>query len=64
MPRKTKVLTKTLYCYVKPETRKFAIAEAKRLDTPGGYSGWVEDLITKARQRSSKKETGRAGHSK
>lgn len=62
MARKTKVLTATLYCYVKPETRAFAMKEAARLETPGGYSGWVEDLITAARKRAAKKGSGSDRH--
>lgn len=58
MPRKTKVLTATLYAYVRPATRKFAVAEAKRLQTPGGYSGYIEDLIVAQMKRVKKGPKG------
>ncbi len=55
MPKKTnKVLTKTLYSYVEPANRQFAIREAKTKKIPGGYSGYVNDLITKDRLRTEK----------
>lgn len=56
MARKMKVLTAVLYSYVRPETRKFVLAEAKRLQTPGGYSGYIEDLIVAQMQRQGKKD--------
>ncbi len=45
MPRRTKVLTKTLYIYTEPKAYAFARAQAKGNHTPGGVSGWVTDLI-------------------
>lgn len=54
MPKKTKVLTKTLYSYVEPVNRTFAIRKAKREKITGGYSGYINDLITAARKRDEK----------
>lgn len=65
MARKTKVLTSTLYAYVRPESRKFVIQEAKRLQTPGGASGYIEDLIVAKMKRSrvrKKEPSARAGN--
>lgn len=56
MARKCKVLTSTIYAYVRPESRKFVFEEAARLQTPGGASGYVEDLITAARKRAGLKK--------
>lgn len=50
MPKKEKVLTKTLYTYVEPENRKYAIKQAKEKRIPGGYSGYINDLITADRK--------------
>lgn len=49
MPKKVKVLTKTLYSYVEPANRAFALKKGKT--TPGGYSGYVNDLIAADRKR-------------
>lgn len=39
----------TLYTYVKPVNREFAIQEAKRLNIKGGYSQYVDMLLTQQR---------------
>ncbi len=55
MPKKqNKVLTKTLYSYVEPANRQFAIRKAKSEKIPGGYSGYVNDLITRDRLKADK----------
>lgn len=62
MPRKTKVLTKTLYVYTEPKTYAFARAQAKKQQTPGGVSGWVTDLIiARMQKKGPKKEKARVG---
>lgn len=54
MPKKQKVLTTTLYSYVEAANRKFAIKKAKRDRIPGGYSGYVNDLIAADKDREQK----------
>lgn len=53
MPKKKteKTLTRTLYTYVEPANRQFAIRMAKKLKIEGGYSGFINSLITNARKR-------------
>lgn len=66
MARKTKVLTKTLYVYTEPKAYAYARSQAKKLQTAGGVSGWVTDLIiakmAKKGRKSPKKEKRSASH--
>lgn len=63
MPRKTKVLTKTLYVYTEPKAYAYARAQAKKQQTPGGVSGWVTDLIiARMQKKGPKKEKRSAGN--
>lgn len=56
MPKKTKVLTKTLYVYAEPANNSFARQQAKRLAVPGGYSGYINDLIAAERKRVERRQ--------
>lgn len=60
MARKTKVLTATLYAYVRPASRKFVIKEAKRLQIAGGASGYIENLIASRMKGKTKKKEKRS----
>lgn len=60
MPKKTKVLTKTLYVYAEPANRIFAMKTAKEKKISGGYSGYVNDLITAARKRATRTQKSKA----
>ena len=54
MSKKTsakKILTRTLYTYVEPRNRQFAIRMAKRLGIEGGYSGYINNLLSERRRR-------------
>lgn len=52
MPKKkNNVLTRTLYTYCEPKNRQFAVKMAKELKTPGGYSGYINGLLTAAREK-------------
>lgn len=56
MPKKqNKVLTATIYAYVTPAVRKFAVSKAKREHISGGVSGYVNDLIAADLKREEKK---------
>lgn len=52
MPKKKKVLTETLYTYIKPVNRKFVEVFTKRHKI--SYSLFVDRLIERARKNKSK----------
>ena len=56
MPKKKKERTKTLYTYVKPVNNTWVRTQAKRLKIPGGYSAFVDFLLTQARMNSTQKQ--------
>jgi hypothetical protein len=53
MPKKKtpKTLTDTLYAYVEPTNRRFALRMAKKLKIEGGYSGLINSMLTDARKK-------------
>jgi hypothetical protein len=53
MPKqKKKILTATLYTYVRPETAKWVRTQARKSHMP--YSLYMDQLITQARRRGIK----------
>lgn len=52
MPKTKPVGTKTLYCYTTAENRAFALKKAKKEKIKGGYSGYINKLLTREREKS------------
>lgn len=62
LKKRKKILVSTLYAYVEPANSVFARKIAKKFKIEGGYSGYVNLLLTKARKKFEKRRPDLAGN--